>query len=97
MSTLADFSIVPMGKGEGISTYVARAVSIIRDSGLPYSLNPMGTSIEGEYDEVMDVVRKCFDAMQKDCDRVYMTIKLDYRRGIADRMQRKIRSVEAKL
>lgn len=97
MSVLIDLSIFPLDKGGSVSSYVSRAVGIIRDSGLPYKLGPMSTSIEGEWDEVMAVVNRCFNELTKDCDRVYMTIKADYRKGSTGRIEGKIRSVEGKL
>ena len=72
MSVLINFSIFPLDKGESVSQYVARAVKIIKDSGLPYKLGSMGTSIEGEWDEVMEVVTHCFEELKKDCNRVYL-------------------------
>jgi len=97
MSTIIDFSIVPKDKGESVSPYVARAVAIIRDSGLSYRFGPMGTSIEGEWPEVMGVVEQCFEALKKDCSRIYMTIKVDYRKGNGGRLQGKMASVEQKI
>jgi len=97
MSTIVDFSIVPMDKGESVSVYVARAVAVIRDSGLVYQLNPMGTSIEGEWAEVMGVVDRCFEALKKDCGRIYMTIRVDYRKSGSGRIEGKVASVERKL
>lgn len=97
MSTLINFSIFPMDKGDSVSVYVSRVLKIIRDSGLDYKLNPMGTSIEGEWDEVMTVVSHCFEELQKDCDRVYMTVNVDYRKGKSGRIESKVKSVEAKL
>lgn len=96
MSVIIDFSIFPVDKGESVSRYVSRAVKIIKSSGLSYRLGPMGTSIEGEWEEVMALVNRCFDALKEDCSRVYMTIKVDYRRGVSGRMERKIQSVEQK-
>ena len=58
---LLEFSMTPLTKGESVSKYVARSLDIIDKSGLEYRLNPMGTVIEGEWDEVFDVVRKCLD------------------------------------
>ena len=97
MSVLIDFSIFPVDKGASVSSYVARAVGIIEQSGLNYSLGAMGTSIEGEWPEVMAVINRCFEALQTDCDRIYCTIKADYRKGARHRLQGKVRSVEAKL
>ncbi len=93
MSTLIDFSIFPTGKGESVSPYVARVVTIIRDSGLQYKLGPMGTTIEGEWDELMDVVTRCFKELKQDCGRIYMSIKVDYREGVSNRIISKVKSV----
>lgn len=96
MSVIVDFSIFPVDKGESVSAYVSRAVKLIKESGLPYKVGPMGTAVEGEWDDVMALVKRCFDAMKEDSSRVYMTIKVDYRRGAAGRMEGKIQSVEQK-
>ncbi|MBW1717364.1 MAG: MTH1187 family thiamine-binding protein [Deltaproteobacteria bacterium] len=97
MSVLIHFSIFPLGKGESVSPYVARAVKIIRESGLKFSLGPMGTSIEGEWNEVITLVGGCFQELKKDCDRVYMTITADYRRGGSGRIESKVKSIESKI
>ena len=97
MSLLISFSIFPLDKGESVSPYVARAAKIIRDSGVPYRLGPMSTSIEGEWDEIMAVVSDCFKELRKDCGRVYMTITGDYREGVTGRIESKVRSLEGKL
>src|SRR4030067_1266676 len=94
---LVEFSMTPLTKGESVSKYVARSLDIIDKSGLEYRLNPMGTVIEGEWDEVFDVVRKCLDRMRKDCDRITASIKIDYRKRKAGRSKTKIESVEKKL
>ena len=97
MSVLADFSIFPLDKGDSLSAHVARALRIIRDSGLPYEMGPMGTSVEGEWDEVMGVLNNCFQELRKDCDRVYVALKMDYRKGPSGRIESKVRSVQEKL
>jgi uncharacterized protein (TIGR00106 family) len=94
---LLEFSMTPMSKGESLSPYVARSLDIIDKSGLPYQLTPMGTIIEGEWDEVMTVVGACFMALRTDCDRIGAQIKIDYRVGDMRRMQSKIDAVEAKV
>jgi uncharacterized protein (TIGR00106 family) len=97
MSVIIDFSIFPIDKGESVSPYVARALRIIRESGLPHTLGPMGTSIEGEWQEIMAVVDQCFQELKKDCARIYMTVKADYRKGMAGRIEGKVRSLQHKL
>ena len=71
----------PLGKGESVGKYVARSLDIIDKSGVDYRLNPMGTVLEGEWDEVFAVVKKCYERMKKDCGRISCTIKVDYRKG----------------
>ncbi|MES0490248.1 MAG: MTH1187 family thiamine-binding protein [Leptospirales bacterium] len=97
MSILLEFSMFPTDVGESKSEYVARSISIIKKSGLPYKMGPMGTVIEGEWDEVMAVVKQCQEAMSSDCNRVYSNIKIDSRKGKSGRLQAKIESVKTKL
>lgn len=97
MSILVDLSIFPIGKGESVSPYVARALKVVRQSGLPHKLGPMGTTIEGEWDEVMATVRACFDALREDCSRVYLNLKMDYRKMPSGRIDAKMASVSSKL
>ncbi len=94
---LLEFSMSPFDKGDSLSEYVARSLDIIDKSGLPYQLTPMGTILEGEWDEVMAVVTACFKKMSGDCKRVSTSIKIDYRAGKSGRLKSKIRSVEDKL
>ena len=94
---LLEFSMAPLEKGASVGEYVARSLKIIDDSGLDYRLHAMGTIVEGEIDEVLSVLRKCFDAMATDCERITCTAKLDYRRGHSGRLESKVKSVEEKL
>lgn len=94
---LLEFSMTPLDKGESVSKHVARSLDIIDRSGLAYRLNPMGTVLEGEWDEVMDVVRACYERMREDCGRISCSIKIDYRRGKSGRLGSKIRSIERHL
>ena len=59
---LIELSMSPMDQGPSVSKWVARALEIIDRSGLDYRLGPMGTCIEGEWDEVMAVVRRCWNS-----------------------------------
>lgn len=94
---LLEFSMSPIGEGESLSRFVARSLDIIDRSGLPYQLTPMGTIIEGEWDEVFEVVRRCYAAMSADCNRVSVNIRVDARKGASGRLEGKIRSVEGKV
>ncbi len=97
MNVLFHFSIFPLDKGEHLSSYVARAVRIIKESELPYQLSAMGTTIEGEYSNVMDVVQRCFEALSTDCDRILVNMKLDYKKDKKGLISSKVESVERKL
>jgi len=91
---LLEFSMSPLGKGESVGKYVARSLDIIDKSKVPYRLNPMGTVLEGEWEQVFGVVRKCYERMKKDCNRISCTVKVDYRKGHVGRLQSKVASVE---
>lgn len=94
---LLELSMSPMDKGESVSEYVARSMDIIDRSGLEYKIGPMGTCIEGEWDEVLAVVKQCFEKMREDCNRITASIKLDYRKGYSGRIKLKVQSAENKV
>lgn len=91
------FSVTPIGVGEGVSEYVADAVRVVRESGLPNSTDAMFTSVEGEWDEVMAVVKAAVDAVAAKAPRVSVTLKADIRAGVTDGLTAKVAAVEAKL
>jgi uncharacterized protein (TIGR00106 family) len=93
---LLEFSMFPTDKGASVSDYVKRSLEIIDDSGLPYRLGPMGTTLEGEWDEVMAVVTQCFERMQQDCGRIAVNLKVDYREGGGGRLESKVATVKQK-
>jgi uncharacterized protein (TIGR00106 family) len=94
---LLEFSVSPLGTGESVSPIVARCLEIVEGSGLPYQLHAMGTLVEGELGAVLDVMRKCMEAVAADHNRVTCTAKLDLRRGHSGRLQAKVASVERQL
>jgi uncharacterized protein (TIGR00106 family) len=91
---LLDFSMAPMGKGESVAPYVARCLEIVAKSGLDYRLHSMGTTLEGEWDPCFAVVQQCFESLRPDCDRISVSIKVDYRKGPAGRLEGKVRHVQ---
>lgn len=97
MTVLAELSIFPMDKGISLGSYVARAMQVIRNSGLEYQLGPMGTCLQGEWAEVMQTVQECFQELEQDCDRIYLTLKVDCHKGKTDLLQGKVRSVQEKI
>jgi len=94
---IAQFKVVPVGKGESLSAYVAECVKIVQASGLKYQLTPMATILEGEWDQVMDVVGDCHRKVRSMSHRVVTTIEVDDREGRKDAMEQKVRSVQEKL
>ena len=93
---MVELSMFPIDKGESLSKYVARILEVIDQSGVTYRMNPMGTVLEGEWDEVMAVIKKCHQALEQDCSRIATTVKIDYRTGKDRRMDYKIDAVEKK-
>ena len=94
---LLEFSMAPLGQGESVAPYVARCLEVVAASGLDYQLHAMGTLLEGDWEQVFAVVRRCYEVLQPDCDRITCTAKLDYRRGYRGRLESKVSSVEEKL
>ena len=94
---LLEFSMSPLDKGESLGEYVARSLDIVDKSGLPYQLTPMGTIVEGEWDQVMALVTACYQRMSQDCERISTSIKIDYRAGKSGRLKSKIEAVESRL
>ena len=94
---IVDFSIFPIGKGVSLSRYVAEAYRIIEDSGLPHEFHAMGTNIEGEWDEVIGVIKACRDRFLETVERVSISIRIDDRKGRSDRLDRKVASAREKM
>src|SRR4051812_42175508 len=87
---LAEISIWPMDKGESVSPYVVRVLDLIDRSGLPYKLGPLGTCIEGEFEQVMAVIKQCHESLAADCNRIACTIKMDWRKGRSGMIDHKV-------
>ncbi|MCL2583117.1 MAG: MTH1187 family thiamine-binding protein [Streptosporangiales bacterium] len=94
---LVAFSITPLGTGEGVGEIVAEAVRVVRESGLPNQTDSMFTTIEGEWDEVMDVVKKASDAVARRSPRVSLVLKADIRPGVTDGLTSKVETIERHL
>lgn len=98
MSALIEFSMFPTEQTQSKSAFVARVLDIVDRSGLTYQLTPMGTIIEAEtVEEGLAVINRANEELQKDCGRVYSSIKIDWREGPVGRLKKKVGSVEAKL
>ncbi len=94
---LIAFSVAPSGTGDSVSQAVADAVRVVRDSGLPNSTDAMFTTVEGEWDECMDVVRRACDAVGRHGNRVSLVLKADIRPGRTGELQGKVDRLEAAL
>lgn len=94
---LVEFSIVPVGSGSSIGDRLAEVLKIVDASGIPYKINPMGTVMEGEWDELFKLIRKCHESAMKSGERVMTTISVDDRKGKPNRIDEKVKSIEKRI
>jgi uncharacterized protein (TIGR00106 family) len=90
------FSVSPLGADESVGAAVAEAVRVVRASGLPNETNAMFTNIEGEWDEVMDVVKRAVEAVTNSMagpPRVSLVLKADIRPGHAGQLTAKVQRI----
>jgi uncharacterized protein (TIGR00106 family) len=92
---LLEFAMFPTDKGDSVSQYVAQVIDFIDKSGISYLLTPMGTVLEGEWDEVWNVVDGCFKILEPQSGRIYSSIKIDYRKGRAAGMKSKTAKIKS--
>lgn len=88
------FSVSPLGVGEDVGAYVADAVRVVRESGLPHRTDAMFTSIEGDWDTVMAVVKRAVAVIEERAPRVSLVLKADIRPGVTDGLTSKVETVE---
>jgi uncharacterized protein (TIGR00106 family) len=91
---LVAFSVTPIGTGEAVGEAVAEAVRVVRDSGLPNRTDAMFTTVEGDWDEVMAVVKRAVDAVAAQAPRVSLVLKADIRPGVTGALTAKVETVE---
>ena len=91
---IVQFSIVPIGKGESLAELVAKVVDIVDQSGLPYKLTAMGTLVEGEWDDVFELIKECHLRMRQYSNRVMTSITIDDRAKAKGRIDEKVLEVE---
>jgi uncharacterized protein (TIGR00106 family) len=92
---LVAFSVAPSGEGESVSEAVADAVRVVRASGLPNRTDAMFTTIEGDWDACMDVVRQAVEAVGRHGNRVSLVLKADIRAGRSGELDGKVQRLEA--
>jgi uncharacterized protein (TIGR00106 family) len=91
---LVAFSVTPLGVGEAVGEIVAEAVRVVRASGLPNQTDAMFTTVEGDWDEAMAVVKQAVDAVAARAPRVSLVLKADLRPGVTDGLTSKVETVE---
>ncbi len=91
---LIAFSVTPLGAGEAVGEIVAEAVRVVRASGLPSQTDSMFTTLEGDWDEVMAVVKEAVDAVSARAPRVSLVLKGDLRPGVTDGLTSKVETIE---
>lgn len=90
MNTLIAVAIAPVGVGDELSAHVAEVVKVIRESGLPNKTSSMFTEIEGDWDAVMDVVKRATFVLAEKGIRTEVVLKADIRPGFTSMMDGKI-------
>lgn len=91
---LMEFSMIPLDKGASLSRSVAKVLTVVDESGLDYRLNPMGTIVEGQWDDLLGLLTSCFRTLEKDSERISIQAKFDCRKGVNGALVSKIQSVE---
>jgi len=99
---IVEVSIIPVGTGSpSLSRYIAKAIRVLKQSSeakVKFEINPMGTILEGELEEILHLVRKMHEAIfEEDVRRVVTVMKIDERRDKPQTMEEKVRSVEEKM
>jgi len=96
---LAAFSIAPLTSDPSgsVTAAVARAVKVVRDSGLPHETTAMFTTVEGEWDEVMAVVKAAVEAVAEVSPRVSLVLKADIRPGYTGQLTAKVERIDETL
>ncbi|MFP4268496.1 MAG: MTH1187 family thiamine-binding protein [Spirochaetaceae bacterium] len=98
MSVLMEFAMFPTDKGTSVSAEVSKIIAMVRESGHPYTLSPMGTTVETEtMEEATSLLNRASKILEPDSERVYSSVKFDIRKGKSNRLEGKIASVEEKI
>ena len=94
---IAEFSIAPIGVGESLSRHVAVAFEVIESSGVAFEHHAMGTNLEGDWDEVMGLIKACRDKLLETSGRISLSIKIDDRTGAKGQLTQKVDSARRKM
>jgi uncharacterized protein (TIGR00106 family) len=91
---VAEITAFPIGEGESLHKSVAEVVKVIKDSGLKYQIGAMGTTVEGEWNQIIKLFTKCRDKLIVSNNRIYLILKVDERKSSTHSMTHKIKMVE---
>lgn len=94
---LMELTIIPLARGRSLSADLAELIGLIDESGLPYRVTAFGTLIEGEWDALMDIAKRCREAIRKKTDRVLILIRLDDYGDRTDLLNTTVSHVEQQL
>lgn len=92
-----EINIIPIGAGTSISSYIADAIRVLEAEGMKYQLTSMGTIVEGDLDELLELAKKMHRAVAEKVPRVITTVRIDERKNKPLSMEGKVKSVEEKL
>ncbi|HET6669664.1 MAG TPA: MTH1187 family thiamine-binding protein [Pyrinomonadaceae bacterium] len=91
---LVELSINPLGRGTHLSRDLGEILKVIDESGIPYGLSPLGTCIEGEWDEVMPLIRRCHDKARSMSPHVLTTLRIEDEEGAKNKIEENVAAVE---
>ena len=95
---IAQFTLIPLGtKTDSLSKTLAKAMEHVADSGLEYRVGPMGTTVQGDWYQIMNLINRCRKTLLKECGRISIQISVDDRKEAADPIREKVRSLEKKM
>ena len=94
---IVEFDTYPVGKESGLGQDIAKVAKVVKSSGLDHQLTAMGTIVEGDWDEVMGVIKECHNLLRQDYNRVETHIKIDDHVGKSGRIAGKVESVKENL
>jgi uncharacterized protein (TIGR00106 family) len=98
MKAIVDLSVIPLGVGLSLSTYVAACERVLREAGLEPQLHANGTNVEGDWDEIMAALKRCHEVLHEmGVPRIASNLRLGTRIDRATSMDDKVRSVEEKI
>jgi len=97
-NVICELVVVTYDMGPGLSPFVAQVIKLIReDEKVTNMLTPMGTILEGEWKDVIALVERIFTRFAPECERLGITLRVDYRRSKTGRIKGKVQAVEEKL